>query len=145
MSRLWDERIDQCIAELKQLKIDIDNLRAHEGARAQSLGKVRQHEETALSRRKRIADFEDCPLSRWDLPITAPHGYPDHVIRTLNPIEEAERAGFDLSLVDESLKYSYEQRALYHQAALNLALEMEDAGRRIRDRHQPTASASLRR
>ncbi|HEY6453661.1 MAG TPA: hypothetical protein VIY90_00110 [Steroidobacteraceae bacterium] len=49
------------------------------------------------------------------------------------PIEEAERAGFDLSLVEESLGYSYEQRALYHQAALNLALEMEDAGRRMRD------------
>ena len=85
------------------------------------------------------------PLSRWDLPTTAPHGYPEHVIRTLNPIEEAERAGFDLSLVDESLSYSYEQRALYHQAALNLALEMESAGRRIRDRHQPTTTASLRR
>jgi hypothetical protein len=67
------------------------------------------------------------------------------MIRPLNPIEEAERAGFDLSLVDESLSYSYEQRALHHQAALNLALEMENAGRRIRDRNQPTTSASLRR
>ena len=65
--------------------------------------------------------------------------------RPLNPIEDAERAGFDLSLVDESLSYSYERRALYHQAALNLALEMENAGRRIRDRHQPTTPASLRR
>ncbi len=61
----------------------------------------------------------------------------------VNPIGEAERAGFDLSLIDESLSYSYEQRALHHQAALNLALEMENAGRRIRDRHQPTASTSL--
>jgi hypothetical protein len=67
------------------------------------------------------------------------------VIGTLNPIEEAERAGFDMSLVEESLGYSYEQRALYHQAALVLALEMEDAGRRIRDRHQSTITASLRR
>jgi|SRR5580692_5557926 hypothetical protein len=57
------------------------------------------------------------------------------MIRTL----EAERAGFDFSLVDESLGYSYEQRARYHQAALNLAREMENAGRRVRDRHQPTA------
>src|ERR1700722_10625794 len=64
--------------------------------------------------------------------------------RPLNPIEVPELAAFDTSLVDESLSYSYEQRALYHQAALNLALEMESAGRRIRDRHQPTASASLR-
>ncbi len=67
------------------------------------------------------------------------------MIRTLNPIEEAERAGFDLSLVDESLSYSYEQRALHHQAALNLALEMESAGQQIRDRHQPITAASLRR
>jgi hypothetical protein len=34
--------------------------------------------------------------------------------RPLNPIEDAERAGFDLSLVEESLSYSYEQRALHH-------------------------------
>ena len=40
----------------------------------------------------------------------------------LNPIEEAERAGFDMSLIDESFSYSYEERALHHQAALNLAL-----------------------
>lgn len=63
----------------------------------------------------------------------------------LNPIEEAERAGFDMSLIDESLSYSYEQRALHHQAALNLALEMENAGRRTRDRHQSTTSTALRR
>jgi len=44
-------------------------------------------------------------------------------------------------LVDENLSYSYEQRAVYHQAALDLTLEMEDAGRRIRDR--PGQSAIL--
>jgi hypothetical protein len=60
-------------------------------------------------------------------------------------MEEAERAGFDLSLVEESLSYSYEQRALHHQEALNLVLEMEKAGRQFHDRHQPTTSASLRR
>jgi hypothetical protein len=43
----------------------------------------------------------------------------------------------------ESLSYSYEQRALHHQAALNLALEMENAGRRIRDRHQPTSEKTI--
>lgn len=63
----------------------------------------------------------------------------------VNPIEEAERAGFDLSLIEESLSYSYEQRAVHHQAALNLALEMEKAGRQLRERDQPTTSASLRR
>ncbi len=34
---------------------------------------------------------------------------PERVSRTLNPIDEAERAGFDLSLIDESLSYSYAQ------------------------------------
>jgi hypothetical protein len=54
----------------------------------------------------------------------------------VNPIEEAEKAGFDLSLIEESLSYSYEQRALHHQAALNLAIEMEKAGRQLRERAQ---------
>jgi hypothetical protein len=41
--------------------------------------------------------------------------------------EEAERAGIDLSLIEISLSYSYDQRALQHQAALELALELERA------------------
>ncbi len=49
----------------------------------------------------------------------------------LDAIEEAERAGFDMSLVDESLRLSYDQRALQHQEALNLALELERAGRKL--------------
>jgi hypothetical protein len=44
-----------------------------------------------------------------------------------------------LSLIEESLSYSYEQRALHHQAALNLAIEMESAGQQLRDRDQSTA------
>jgi hypothetical protein len=60
-------------------------------------------------------------------------------------IEEAERAGFDLSLVDESLSLSYDQRALQHQEALNLALELEAAGRKLRERPEPADPASLRR
>jgi hypothetical protein len=63
----------------------------------------------------------------------------------VNPIEEAEQAGFDLSLIEESLSYTYEQRALHHQAALNLAIEMEKAGQQLRERAQSTTSASLRR
>jgi hypothetical protein len=58
---------------------------------------------------------------------------------------EAERAGFDLSLIEESLSYSYEQRAVHHQRALDLALEMEKAGQQLRERSQSTATASLRR
>jgi hypothetical protein len=60
-------------------------------------------------------------------------------------IYEAERAGFDLSLIEESLSYSYEQRAVHHQRALDLALEMEKAGQQLRERSQSTATASLRR
>ena len=47
--------------------------------------------------------------------------------------EITEAAGFDLSLIRESLALSYEQRAIQHQAALDLALEMERAGKRLRE------------
>jgi hypothetical protein len=60
-------------------------------------------------------------------------------------IEEAERAGFDMSLIDESLRLSHEQRALQHQEALNLALELESAGRKLRERPEPPDSAAVRR
>jgi hypothetical protein len=46
-------------------------------------------------------------------------------------ILEAERAGFDSSLIEESLALSHEQRAVQHQRALDLALEMERAGRSV--------------
>jgi len=60
----------------------------------------------------------------------------------LDAIEEAERAGFDSSLIDANLSYSYEKRVLLHDAALTLALEMERIGRQLRGDPQPTASAS---
>jgi hypothetical protein len=63
----------------------------------------------------------------------------------LTAIQEAERAGFDLSLLEESLSYSYEERAVHHQRALDLALEMEKAGRQLRERSQSTSSAFVRR
>jgi len=50
----------------------------------------------------------------------------------MTAILEAERAGFDSSLIEESLALSHEQRAVQHQRALDLALEMERAGRVIR-------------
>lgn len=55
----------------------------------------------------------------------------------MSAIEEAERAGFDLSLIDVSLGYSYDKRAQQHQAALELALELERIGRQLRDASQP--------
>lgn len=59
--------------------------------------------------------------------------------------EVAQLAGFDVSLVDESLRCSYEQRALQHQAALTLALELEAIGQRLRDGTEPTVAAAVRR
>lgn len=50
----------------------------------------------------------------------------------MTPIEEAELAGFDLSLIEENLRLTYTQRAEQHQEALNLALELEMTGRSLR-------------
>jgi hypothetical protein len=55
-------------------------------------------------------------------------------------IEEAECAGVDLGLVDDNLRLTYEQRALQHQAALDLALEVERAGRQLRERSAEAAA-----
>ncbi len=63
----------------------------------------------------------------------------------MNAIEEAERAGFDPSLIDANLSYSYEKRVLLHDAALTLALEMEQAGQELRGNAQSTPAAPLRR
>jgi hypothetical protein len=57
----------------------------------------------------------------------------------------AERAGFDLSLIDANLACTWEERALRHQAALDLALELERIGRALRDGTQPPAAAPARR
>ena len=47
-------------------------------------------------------------------------------------IEEAEKAGFDLALIDASLALTYEQRARQHDRALALVLEL-DRVRKERD------------
>ncbi len=54
-------------------------------------------------------------------------------------IEEAEKAGFDLSLVDANLRLSYEERAMRHAAALEFALELREAGRVYYARAAPPA------
>ena len=56
----------------------------------------------------------------------------------MSATEEAERAGIDISLIELSLGYSYDKRAQQHQAALELALELERAGRELRGAAQPT-------
>jgi hypothetical protein len=43
-----------------------------------------------------------------------------------NAIEEAERAGFDMGLIDANLSYSYEKRMLLHDAALETDLGAVD-------------------
>ena len=50
----------------------------------------------------------------------------------MTAVEEAERAGIDLSLIEVSLGYSYDKRAEQHQEALELALELERVGRQLR-------------
>ncbi|MBC7983953.1 MAG: hypothetical protein H7Y02_08870 [Candidatus Obscuribacterales bacterium] len=63
----------------------------------------------------------------------------------MSAAEAAERAGFDLSLVDESLRCSPKERARQHQAGLEVALELETIGRQLRDRTQSTSTAIFRR
>lgn len=60
----------------------------------------------------------------------------------MTPIQQAEQVGFDLSLVDESLRLSPEQRLLQHQKSLELVLAVEQAGKDMRERPQrPVAAA----
>ncbi len=71
--------------------------------------------------------------------------YVHDVIRLPPATEEAERAGFDLSLIDANLSYSHEKRVLLHDLALSLVLELERVGRQLRGDSQSTPPASLRR
>ena len=43
-------------------------------------------------------------------------------------LEEARQAGIDLDLLDSNLALTYEERALRHQSALQLALMLREAG-----------------
>jgi hypothetical protein len=54
-------------------------------------------------------------------------------------IEDAERAGFDLTLVDESLRLTHEERARQHDQALALVLEFD----RIRDERNAKPESSV--
>ena len=66
-------------------------------------------------------------------------------MKSLSPIETAEQAGLDLSLVDENLRLSPEQRVLQHEAALNLVLQMEAAGRQLRNADLVATTTPLQR
>ncbi|MFT3783570.1 MAG: hypothetical protein QM790_16270 [Nibricoccus sp.] len=69
-------------------------------------------------------------------------GYVSAMLAQTHAIEEAARAGFDLSLLEENLALTPEQRAYRHDQALALVLELD----RIREeRHantQPSAPAA---
>lgn len=57
-------------------------------------------------------------------------------------IEDAKRAGFDLSLVDASLKLSPEERARQHDQALALVLEFDRIRRQRSEQPQSTTPAT---
>ena len=64
---------------------------------------------------------------------------------TRTATEIAEAAGIDMSLIRENLALSYEQRVIQHQAALELMLEMERAGQKLRDSTRSADPTTLRR
>jgi len=53
---------------------------------------------------------------------------------SLNAIDEAEPAGLDMRLLDANLSYSYEQRVVHHQEALDLVLALESLGYQVDER-----------
>jgi hypothetical protein len=54
---------------------------------------------------------------------------------------EAEKAGFDLSLVEASLMVSHEERAKQHDQALSLVLEFDRIRQKRNEQSQPTTPA----
>jgi len=67
------------------------------------------------------------------------------MLKSKSAMEEAAHAGFDPSLIDANLSYSYDKRVLLHDAALELALEFEKAGRQLRGETQSTPAMPVRR
>lgn len=57
-------------------------------------------------------------------------------------LEEARRAGIDLDLLDTNLALSVKERWSQHDAALELALQLEEAGRNRDAKLQPTAATA---
>jgi len=54
-------------------------------------------------------------------------------------LEEARRAGIDLDLLDTNLALSVKERWSQHDAALELALKLEQAGKNRDAKLRPTA------
>jgi hypothetical protein len=65
-----------------------------------------------------------------------------HVYRMDNPaqaLEEARRAGIDLSLLDSNLALTYEERVLRHESALELVWALKEAGAAYEKSAHPAA------
>ncbi len=81
-------------------------------------------------------------LSVWTFDL---NGRPDKLPRVQaennSAIEEAEKAGFDLSLVEASLRLTPEERARQHDQALSLVLEFDRIRRERSEKPKPTTSA----
>jgi hypothetical protein len=54
-------------------------------------------------------------------------------------------SGLDVSLIEANLRLSAEQRALRHQAALDVVIALEFEGSKARGRPEATARAPVRR
>ena len=57
-------------------------------------------------------------------------------------IAEAEKAGFDLSLVDSNLRLSVEERLLRHDSALELVQALRAAGAAMYAQAAPAAASA---
>ena len=57
-------------------------------------------------------------------------------------LEEARRAGIDLDLLDTNLALSVKERWAQHDAALELALKLEQAGKNRDAKLQPIATTA---
>ena len=55
---------------------------------------------------------------------------------------EAERAGIDLSLIEHNLSLTYEQRAIQHERALALVLELKRIRAKIHGNTQSAHSST---
>ena len=58
-----------------------------------------------------------------------------------NAIAVAEKAGFDLSLVDSNLRLTVEERMLRHDSALEFVLELRAAGAAMYAQAAPAAAS----
>jgi hypothetical protein len=61
------------------------------------------------------------------------------------PLTAAEASGFDLTLIEASLRCTYDERAIQHQQALEFATLLEKTGQTLRDPAEPPAPTSARR